>query len=121
VDAATEPRVLAAGKHLAAVQPDICSYGAHQFPNNLWSDTAVSLAARKDGRALFKHLADRRDVVRGVVANVLGRAAPPLVAVVIESTAEQRLGGLVISASATRSTRLRDQVQVFSSARSQDV
>lgn len=48
-------------------------------------------------------------------------AARPLVLVVIEHTAEQRLGGPVVSASATRSTRLRDQVQVFASARSQDV
>lgn len=98
-----------------------CCYGAYPFPNNPWSDTAVSSAARKDGRALFQHLADRRDVVRGVVADIQGRAAPSLVPVVIEPTAEQRLGGLVISASATRSTRLRDQVQVFASARSQDV
>lgn len=75
----------------------------------------------KTRRAFFQDLADRHDVVRGVGANILGRAAPPLVPVVIETTAEQRLGGTVLSASATRSTRLRDQVQVFSSARSQDV
>lgn len=36
-----------------------CCYGAYQFPNDLWSDTAVSSAARKDGRAPFQHLADR--------------------------------------------------------------
>lgn len=53
---------------------------------------AVLISTR---RAFFQDLADRHDVVRGVQANILGRAAPPLVPVVIETTAEQRLGGTV--------------------------
>lgn len=76
-----------------------CSYDAYEFRRS-WADTGPSLVACEGRCVLFQCLVDRCDVARGVVAEILCRAAPPSLFAVIEPTAEQRLGGLVISVSA---------------------